>query len=219
MNVLRHLSSSLVDRLNFQILRQKSAEEMVFGIGLSKTGTSSLSDGLGSLGYQSQHYSPCFKVVDDRCVWHWSWWLNRFNAHSDLPVAAFFEEIDRCFPQARFIYTIREKAAWLDSCRRHFTAKRWNLDKSHKQFFEATCLHREMLGSEVFNEDLYWDAYRRHDDRVRNHFQGSPRFAIIDVDEASETKWQTICGLLKKDVPTTPFPCSNQYDIRAAHVE
>jgi hypothetical protein len=65
----------------------------VFGIGLSKTGTTSLSAALAILGYRSKH----FPKDED---------FARYDAFSDITVAMKFKTLDRFFPGSQFIYTV-----------------------------------------------------------------------------------------------------------------
>ena len=74
----------------------------VFGIGLSKTGTTSLSAALAILGYRSKH----FPKDED---------FARYDAFSDITVAMKFKTLDRFFPGSQFIYTVRDEPAWLAS--------------------------------------------------------------------------------------------------------
>lgn len=75
----------------------------VLGVGLSKTGTVSLHTALGILGLNAMHYdthrlnrvldgsdpAPNFRIYDD------------FDAVTDLPAAAFYDELLQTYPQAK----------------------------------------------------------------------------------------------------------------------
>lgn len=112
----------------------------VFGIGLSKTGTTSLHFALKVLGYRSCHYrhSP----VEKGGVAELAGSIVRpehfgekpphdFNAGSDITVAAFFDELDERYPGSQFVYTTRELNGWLASiCKAHYYADFWRGNRS-----------------------------------------------------------------------------------------
>ena len=76
----------------------------VLGVGLSKTGTSSLSAALTILGYRTVHYPPLDRLRE---------LLDDSDAATDTPVACSFRELDRQYPGSRFILTVRDPDSWL----------------------------------------------------------------------------------------------------------
>jgi uncharacterized protein (DUF952 family) len=212
--------TSAVDRIRFGLWGSKPTGPQVFGIGLAKTGTVSLTDALTILGYNAIHYSPCFRISQNVPVFAWPWWLNRYNAHSDVPIAYFFKQIDQRFPDSKFILTTRPETQWLDSCKRHFTERREELDSQNKQFRPAKILDRTIYGSSVFDETKFLTTYQSHTRTVCDHFKKSNNLLIIDIADKSmdeKTKWGRLCEFLEKTVPDAPFPHSNVYDKLAAH--
>ncbi len=212
--------NSALDRIRYGLLRRRPTGPQVFGIGLAKTGTQSLTDALAILGYKAIHYSPCFRISRGVPVFSWSWWLNRYNAHSDVPVAFFFKEIDQRFPDSKFILTTRPESVWLDSCRRHFTARREQLDNQDNRFRPAMILDRTIYGSSVFDESKFLAAYQSHIRAVCEHFNNRNSLLVTDVTDKSidgETKWGGLCEFLDKRVPDVPFPHSNLYDRNSPH--
>ena len=67
----------------------------VFGIGLSKTGTTSLNEALGILGLKSKHY---FFNLDQ---------IEELDAATDLPIARAFRELDSYNTDAQSLYIRR----------------------------------------------------------------------------------------------------------------
>ena len=65
----------------------------VFGIGLTRTGTTSLTEGLKVLGYSAIHCPMSYKEIDS------------FEASTDTAVAARFEFLDLLYPESKFILT------------------------------------------------------------------------------------------------------------------
>jgi hypothetical protein len=98
-----------------------SKHSKVICIGWHKTGTSSLGDALLDLGYtvtgarEDLAYSlldgdiePSLEVA------------KKFEALQDLPWAALYIELDKAFPNSKFILTVREEQDWLNSAKKHF---------------------------------------------------------------------------------------------------
>jgi len=89
----------------------------VFGIGLQKTGTSSLHEAFKILGYDSFHWGEGESPV----IWHEmqtacrSKMLERWYAACDLPIPLLYKRLDRAYPGSKFILTIRDEGDWLKS--------------------------------------------------------------------------------------------------------
>lgn len=133
-------------------MRQK-----VFGIGLSKTGTTSLYVALHALGYRAGTYGHLNNLGLDN--WFYNDfrhdYLKEFDALTDLPIGCFFKELDERYPGSMFILTIRDKKQWLNSCRSFFT-NRQNSDSFYCKTQKYT------YGAVSFNEILYSRAYDSH---------------------------------------------------------
>ena len=180
----------------------------VFGIGLSKTGTTSLNDALKILGFRAEHLPPSTRVdAQGKIILDWPWWLSKSNAATDLSIAAVFEELRALFPNARFIYTPRDLDKWLDSCRRHFTHELAARRVAQKNFHLME-LSQAFYGSFLYDEDLYRAAYERHDQAVRTAFSGDPAF--LEYNLISSADWAPLCEFLDLPVPDLPFPKSNK---------
>ncbi|NOT57152.1 MAG: hypothetical protein HOP18_21330 [Deltaproteobacteria bacterium] len=179
----------------------------VFGIGLSRTGTTSLSEALGILGFSAVHYPATMRDIATH------------DAAADLPVADTFELLDTTFPGSKFIYTVRERTRWLESCRRHWTRKQGNkLSALHREFRER------VYGTIDFSPALFAHAYDRHERRVMKYFAARPQDLLVLDICGGHANWETLCAFLAVPVPLTPFPNSNRVDafeeiiIRLLHV-
>ena len=96
-------------------------DQKVFGIGLSKTGTTSLNDALNLLGIPSIHFPHDAQTFDElaRGEYRLSV-LNEYQGVTDTPVAPFFAQLDKVWPNSKFILTTREKSSWLRSAEAHW---------------------------------------------------------------------------------------------------
>ena len=119
----------------------------VYGIGLSKTGTSSLTEAFKILNFKSIHNPSQFLNLDEQG--HLSIDFNRleiYEAATDLEIAFFFEELDVRFPNSKFILTTREIGSWLKSCENHF-----NDDLQCSR--EEKALLEKVYGTSIYNKD------------------------------------------------------------------
>lgn len=124
----------------------------VFGIGYSKTGTTSLYSALNILGYRT------FRT-DKNTFPH-----EPFDAATHEGAAFNFEDCDRLWPGGLFICTVREEEDWLRSYKRHMRFGRlWRLS-----FRGAT--------SRTFAE-----RYSCHMRRVNDHFVGRTDILYLDI--------------------------------------
>src|SRR5262249_42082869 len=85
-----------------------NATEHVWGIGLTRTGTSSLNRALSLLGYSSVHWPTTRQLLDDH-----------LQAATDESVAAIFKVLDFKYPGSKFILTMRDEDDWVRSTEAH----------------------------------------------------------------------------------------------------
>ena len=120
----------------------------IFGIGMHKTATTSLSRALDVLGYDSTHWKNAHWA---KAIWEEmkgdgrSRTLERSYALSDLPIPLLFRELDAAYKGSKFILTIREEDEWIDSVRAHWSDKNpWRAQWDTDPFTHR--IHRELYG-------------------------------------------------------------------------
>ena len=159
----------------------------VFGIGLSRTGTTSLHEALSILGYRSIHYPPTPELYS---------LLDYYDAASDTPVAANFIDLDRRFPGSKFILTVRDRDLWLRSTKRLFggpvPVEEWRREE-----------RRQLYGVLRWDQRHFAAAYDLHVARVRAHFV-ERRDDLLEFNVARG--WRPLCQFLGKTVPEVAFP-------------
>jgi hypothetical protein len=184
----------------------------VFGIGLSRTGTTSLTRALTILGYRSLHYpddertrEEILAFLSGRGSLRLSI-LERFDAVTDTPVCATFEALDAAYPGSRFILTTREKQAWLDSCRRYWAD--W-IEPIMREPGPAaaymSAIHERLYGTAGFDPDRFSAADDDYLRRVREHFRDRPA-DLLTVDICGGDGWGPLCAFLNVPTPGTEFP-------------
>lgn len=182
----------------------------IFGIGLSKTGTTSLGAALEILGYRTKDF-PSVRYIPHFLLHIKAGQLARFDAFTDIPTIPFYKELDRQFPGSRFIYTHREKEGWLKSCELY---PRFNLPLQQLPL-KIIKLRTAIYGTYKFDREKFSAAYDRHHEDVMNYFRHKPE-QLLSLDIIGGDEWEPLCSFLNKPVPKTPYPRrntrSNNYD-------
>jgi hypothetical protein len=164
----------------------------VFGIGLSRTGTTSLNQALNVLGFPSTHMPGSF----DQILSH--------KAATDTSIACQFRFLDRRFPGSRFIYTVRDKESWLQSCERFWRGAR--LQFTNSLFKSIHCLLYRRID---FHRNAFSRAYDEHHQTILDYFAERSN-DLLTLDVCKGDGWPMLCSFLGTDVPSTPFPHRNQ---------
>lgn len=166
----------------------------IFGIGLLKTGTTSLAHALNQIGINVIHYPKSKAEL-----------FSPNNAGGlDIPVTVYYKELDKIFPKSKFIYTIRNKNEWILSVERHLKHK-------EKDNNIMKPWHREirisMYGQLEFDKEKYLDVYDAHDKDVREYFREREKDLLI-INVCGGEGWKQILSFLNVPIAKAPgtFP-------------
>lgn len=169
----------------------------VFGIGLQKTGTTTLGVSLKKLGYRGTTYDwnltksffegniePLFAVAD------------KYDSFEDWPWPLAFKELDERYPNSKFILTRRKSAEiWFESLKRH--ADRYDVTKYRKLIYGHEMPHQ--------HKDEHIAFYQAHNQAVREYFSSRPT-DFIEVCWEEGDGWVELCSFLNiDDIPNKPF--------------
>lgn len=171
----------------------------ILGIGLSRTGTTSLAVALNLLGFPAVHYPTRMSQIEAHA------------AATDISVSLIFKKLDRRFPGSCFIMTMRSLKPWLESCERYWEK---NAETFARKPFVMK-LEKRFYGGEGFNRRKYIDSRDRHLSDVEEYFRDRANDLLyLDLFENLDP-WRSLCAFL--DVPTLngPFPHENRADVSA----
>lgn len=180
-----------------------SSRPKVFCVGVHKTGTTSLKKALELLGYHT--IGPTPEVLEPILEGRWGdvdAVVEAFDAFQDDPWFLAYEYLERRYPDARFILTIRDRDRWIGSVQRHF-ADRVNPTR------------RAVYGdvSALQDPEHYKDCYDRHNRAVVEYFSEMGRdLLVIDMATAG---WDELCAHLGATAPRSilgrpiPLPHAN----------
>lgn len=160
----------------------------VLGIGLPKTGTTSLHRAFEILGYDSVHAPGSWES------------MIKHEAASDLAAVWWYRRVWDEFPDCKFILTTRSPESWLESCESHFekAAPTEDLLRWRERIF----------GRETFWKYHWIEAWNQHAEAARSFFRtrshaGFMTYAVMEG-------WSPLCRFLDKPIPDVPFPWENK---------
>ena len=192
----------------------------IIGAGCGRTGTMSLKLALEHLGF-----GPCYHMREllahaaHDSVWHaatrgervdWDALFEGYASAVDWPVAAFWRELSRHYPHARFILSVREAHAWHQSVLETiFEALSSTPDPGDRQACAHRAMTRELILDRTFGGRLHdsvhaIDVYERHNQAVRDSIPAS-RLLVYETGSG----WDPLCAFLGCAIPDEPYPRSN----------
>ena len=172
----------------------------VFGIGFHKTGTKSLAEALGKLGYDVTGPNG-FRAPDiaDRYQTICRRYSKRHYAFQDNPWPLTFKEMSVMWPDSKFILTLRKDGDWLRSILKHFG--------------HTSTPMRELIygvGDPIGNEGIYLQRYQMHEAEVVRFFADQKdRLLILRITEGDG--YEKLCPFLGAKIPNGDFPHNNKY--------
>ena len=180
----------------------------IFGIGLNKTGTKSLSAACAQLGFITLHdsyrignalmqnYKAKRRLLES---------LEDYDAYFDMgfwagniPYEDFLRQLDNSYPHSKFIFHTRPVEDWIDSLREHIN--RHNI---------RSIIRRVISGGKPIPTGIDWEinSMRRHNhcNRVaRDYFrQRSQELLVFDI--SSGDGWEKLCPFLDRQNPVDAF--------------
>ncbi len=164
----------------------------VFGIGLSKTGTTSLGKALTILGIKTFDFPRKAYLEEKEKGLPWFSTLKGYRGFTDFPCWLLYKELDALYPGSKFILTVRDPQKWYESRKRHYQAR----------LAEGITMNWDM--SERSVENLI-----KHAEEVRAYFKGRDEdLLVMNITEGEG--WDKLCPFLGAKMPAIPFPHENR---------
>jgi hypothetical protein len=190
------------------------AETKVFGIGLSRTGTTSLAQALTLLGIDTAHWTNPLtqQIISEIDIF-------MFGACADCCVSPEFEKLYYLYPNARFILTRRAVEDWVRSFWQHHARTSWvrNREEFRRAFSERPFPDAAVEFALYAESSDIAQSYRSFEKRVRDFFADKPAGKLLQLDVFAGEGWPELCGFLGRPVPDTPFPRLN--GLSTAHAQ
>ena len=197
----------------------------VFGIGLSRTGTSSLTLALNQAGIKAYHALPqllCWgseaqPTMNAR-------WAAAYDGLTDIQPAIVFASLHKEFPDAKFVYNHRQPKLWAKAMHKFMNQHSmlwWRLQQVHdwigfvppvERLFEAT------YGSWREYSIMQWEErYNAHDKAVATFFQNKSS-QLLNISFTQGEGWEKLGPFLGvENPPKGPFPRSDVFALTATY--
>jgi len=167
----------------------------VIGIGLPKTATSSLTGILNNNNIKTIHFgSPVCEEIRNK-MYKGIYTFDTLNRYHGITNAfeMIFPQVDKTYPNSKFIYTIRKKSSWLVSIKKHWD--RMINNPNSKQ--ETIHHHLITFGTYYFNKDRFSFVYDSHKLMVENYFKDRLHDLLtIDITQDDDSVIK-ICDFLE----------------------
>jgi len=180
----------------------------IFGVGLARTGTTSLAKALQQLGYKTAHAVP-EQLIDG------------FDAVVDAPIPSLYKFLDLRYPGSKFILTVRSPGAWLASFRR-LREQPAGIDPAHlakilgpDHALTQLSVQAQRNAMQVYDTigcepEKVLPAYFRHQAAVVQYFSGRLEDLLI-LDVCAGAGGAALCPFLGiAEIPEGPLPHLNQ---------
>lgn len=182
-------------------MRLSDGTRIILGIGLGRTGTTSLTRAMRMLGFKTMHNPVTLLDVRE----------HEFT--SDIFVASRYRFLDHYYGnRARFILTTRDLDEWVESSRWHAARKAGHKrkDGSVAGSTPMRCESRYYLyGITHFDEGMYRQSFIRHWTEVHELFAGrEDRLLVMDV--CGGDGWDKLCPFVEREIPDKDFPHRNR---------
>lgn len=179
----------------------------IFGIGLSRTGTSSLTRALEMVGFRSVHF-PADPTTQREILRFFARpterlelsLLREIDAIVDTPVCCVYPALDLAYPGSKFVMTVREKESWLDSCARY-----WRIPKEARLREFIQSIDTRLYGRADFDRKAFAATYDEYHARVAHYFRDRPA-DLLRLNVCAGEGWTSLAPFVGASVPTEPFP-------------
>lgn len=180
----------------------------IFGIGLSRTGTKSLTAALQRLGYRIVHFPTDRKTYRDlaggTCRFSI---LERYDGITDITCIPYIRCLDTLYAGSKFLLTVRDKKSWLESMEKHLALN--PLSRKLPDILTERKVRRllrlKVYGRIDYEAGSFSRLYDDHNAFVQSYFDGRPsQFLVLNI--IAGEGWERLCSFLGKPVPQEPFP-------------
>jgi hypothetical protein len=172
----------------------------IFGIGRTKTGTTTLKMCFRILGYSHKGYDrDLFGDLEKALLV-----ARRYDTFQDLPWYVYYEELDRRFPGSKFVLTVRDSKRWVRSYRNALSRQGPPSQRRNE-------MRRKLYGLPFpdVTDDQLMERVEQHTSDVERYFADRPEDLLV-VDWEKGDGWEQLCAFLDRPVPSQPFPHANK---------
>ena len=177
----------------------------VFGIGLNKTGTSTLAECGKALGYKTYSCSRKLTkdVVVDRNFSNTFSVVDKYDFFEDWPWPLIYKQLDKAYPGSKFILTKRSTpSVWLNSLKKH-SMRTKPFQHCRKLAYGYNYPHG--------HESAFLNFYSEHNAEVREYFKNRSN-DLLEVCWESGHGYEELCDFLNRPNINESMPHVNKGD-------
>ncbi len=184
-------------------------ETKVFGIGLNKTGTSSLKRswevlGIGPIPSQRDVARAGIvpRVLEKGDFDSAVRWAGEYRAMEDRPwnVHDMYQRLYAQYPDSLFILTVRDEDDWWRSVYRWITVEKPQVQSRYLLHFRTGAIDRVD----------FIRAYREYNAEVIAWFESNAPDRLLVLEMGVGDEWKEICGFFGVPIPPVPYPHVNR---------
>lgn len=173
----------------------------IVGAGLNRTGTTTLGVCLQHLGFKhTSTHKEAFQLLQQGDINALMRIVSEFDSFEDWPWPLVFRQIDKTYPESKFILTKRK------------TAECW---------FDSLCKLASITGPTEYRRYVYGhamphghkneliDFYHTHNESIEDYFRGKPgKLLVVSWEDGDD--WEKLCPFLGRETPQIQFPHVNR---------
>jgi len=195
-----------------------------FIIGRNKSGTSSVKHAFIDLGFQVGDQRKAERLAP--CVWNGNFkplirYCRTATVFKDTPFSwpNVYKELDKAFPNAKFILTVRDSAdQWYNSFINYQTkifGKTPTIDdlKNSSYVWKGWRWENRQLPLEnyddIWNKDLWKNHYLKHNEDVKEYFKDKPHKLLV-LNLAEKDAYKKFCAFIGVKPNKEKFPWKNK---------
>lgn len=216
----------------------------IIGTGVGRTGTHSLKLALEQLGFGKCYHMAelfehperlaCFQKAEKGEEADWDRLFEGYQSAVDYPVARYYKQLMKKYPEAKMIHTVRDAESWYQSASKTIIwASKPSFGRILKLLLKlpfSPVLRKQMpvlkfngklieleFGKDYKNKDEVIRHFNEHNEEVLRTVP-KEKLLIFNPSEG----WEPLCNFLGVPVPNVPFPTSNKRDefiYRITHIK
>jgi hypothetical protein len=183
----------------------------IFGVGLNKTGTKTLSHCLKTLGFKHKSYD--FSLLQQAKMGNIQPLINEvklYDSFEDWPYPLYFQQLDEEFSNSKFILTYRSSPeVWLKSLELYSLGR-----DPQKGMISRTLAYGYPYPQ--CNRDYFLRFYQNHIIKVKNYFSKRP-LDLLEICWENGDGYEKLCSFLNKSILNQSVPHLNKFSTTQNH--
>lgn len=182
----------------------------IFGIGLPKTGTSSLATYMTARGVNTLHFGSNDANEIRNKIYQGIYKFDVMDRYDGLTNCGenYFEQFDREYPGSKFILTTRDKEEWLDSIERHWS--RWVAKVGVRRVMTVNH-HLITFGTYLFNKDRFSYVYDYTHEMIWSYFRDRrDDLFVLKLNNLKNEEIEKLCEFIEVPYDGKPYKQMNR---------